>query len=428
MSSPPFDKSDRSSSYWTSFGPGLLWAAAAIGVSHLVQATRAGATAGFALIGVIALALVLKYPFFEFGPRYAAATGTSLVEGYRRIGRWALWLFLAIAIATAVISQAAVVLFTAFLVRFAFGIEWPLAVVAALLLAACGGLLWLGGYRALDMTVKLILIVLTVSTLLAAIVAAPRVDLSTLKIVPDGIVGSIVPFAFVLALVGWMPSPVDTSVWSSLWTLAKNEASGVRVSVRRARQDFMVGYIATGILAIAFLTLGAGVMYGSGVAFSPQGTAFSTQLVDLYSQTLGSWARPVVMAAVLTTMMSTTLTLVDGSPRVIEQTIAHLRSGNTAPPSSAGTGDLYWWILVTLAAITVVILLLFIGNLTTLVDFATIVSFLTAPVLGYLNLRAVTSPEVAAEHRPHRVLLGLTWVGLVLLGGTGILYLISLLG
>ncbi len=427
MSSPPFDKSDRSSSFWTSFGPGLLWAAAAIGVSHLVQATRAGATAGFALIGVIALALVLKYPFFEFGPRYAAATGTSLVEGYRRIGRWALWLFLAIAIATAVISQAAVVLFTAFLVRFAFGIQWPMAVVAALLIAACGALLWLGRYRALDLTVKIILIVLTVSTLLAAIVAAPRVDFSTLKIVPDGIVGSVVPFAFLLALVGWMPSPVDTSVWSSLWTLAKNEASGVRVSVRRAQQDFMVGYIATGILAIAFVTLGAGVMYGSGVTLSPQGTVFSTQLVDLYSQTLGSWARPVVMAAVLTTMMSTTLTVVDGFPRAIEQTIGHLRTVNTTAPSSAGTGDLYWWILVALAASTVGILLLFIGNLTTLVDFATIVSFLTAPVLGYLNLRAVTSPEVAAEHRPHRALLGLTWVGLVLLGGTGILYLISLL-
>ena len=32
-----------------SFGPGLLWAATAIGVSHLVQSTRAGASAGFGL-------------------------------------------------------------------------------------------------------------------------------------------------------------------------------------------------------------------------------------------------------------------------------------------------------------------------------------------------------------------------------------------
>ena len=61
--------------FFVSFGPGLLWAGSAIGVSHLVQSTRAGATAGFALAGVIIFALILKYPFFEFGPRYAAATG-----------------------------------------------------------------------------------------------------------------------------------------------------------------------------------------------------------------------------------------------------------------------------------------------------------------------------------------------------------------
>ena len=36
----------------SSLQPGLLWAGAAIGVSHLVQSTRAGATFGFALLGL----------------------------------------------------------------------------------------------------------------------------------------------------------------------------------------------------------------------------------------------------------------------------------------------------------------------------------------------------------------------------------------
>ena len=35
-------------------GPGLVWAAAAVGVSHLLQSTRAGASYGFALVGVVA--------------------------------------------------------------------------------------------------------------------------------------------------------------------------------------------------------------------------------------------------------------------------------------------------------------------------------------------------------------------------------------
>ena len=96
------------------FGPGLLWAGTAIGISHLVQSTRAGAEGGFTILWVILVALALKYPLFEYGPRYAAATGESLIEGYLRIGRWAVWVYLLITVSTALLIQAAVALFTAF--------------------------------------------------------------------------------------------------------------------------------------------------------------------------------------------------------------------------------------------------------------------------------------------------------------------------
>ena len=52
----PYSPVQRSR-FWSAFGPGLLWAATAIGISHLVQSTRAGALAGFGLSGVILLAL-----------------------------------------------------------------------------------------------------------------------------------------------------------------------------------------------------------------------------------------------------------------------------------------------------------------------------------------------------------------------------------
>ena len=60
-------------------GPGILFASTAIGVSHLVQSTRAGAIAGFGLLWAVVAANLAKYPFFEFGSRYANATGESLV-------------------------------------------------------------------------------------------------------------------------------------------------------------------------------------------------------------------------------------------------------------------------------------------------------------------------------------------------------------
>jgi Mn2+/Fe2+ NRAMP family transporter len=410
-------------SFRANFGPGLLWAAAAIGVSHLVQSTRAGASAGLGLAGVVILALVLKYPFFEYGPRYAAATGESLVEGYRRIGRWALWLYFGITVSTALVIQAAIVLFTSFLLNYAFGIDWPLPVMGAALLVACGALLWIGRFPLLDGAVKAVLVVLALSTLAAAVVTVGRVDGSTLALLPRvGASEGAVSFGFLLALVGWMPSAIDIAVWSSLWTLAKNEVTGGRVSVRLARLDFAVGYVGTGFLAFCFLILGAGVMYGSGRTFSGAGTVFSTQLVELYGATLGAWTRPIVLVAVLTTMLSTSLTVVDGFPRAIERTVLNLRR-RVADGAVPSVGPWYWASLGVLAGLTVVVLWVFAGNLTTMVDFATIVSFLTAPALGYLNLKAVTSPQVPPEDRPSRRMLLLSWTGLVLLGGTALVYL-----
>lgn len=408
--------------FWAGFGPGLLWAAAAIGVSHLVQSTRAGADAGLALAWVILAALVFKYPFFEYGPRYAAATGESLVEGYRRIGRWALWLYLAITVATALGIQVAIVLFTGYLVRFAFGLEWSLLGAVAAVNGACILILALGRYRALDAVTKVILAALAVSTLFAAAVTTPHVVRLSWAPWPAG---ADVPFAFILALVGWMPSAIDIAVWSSLWTLAKDRVMASRASVAVALLDFRIGYVGTAVLAFAFLALGAGVMHGSETSFSGQGTVFAAQLVDLYARTLGGWLEPVVIVAVVTTMASTAVTVVDGFPRAIGRSVRVLR--RDAPRLVVGDEDaVYWTVVALLAAGTLLVAARFAASLTALIDFVTIVSFLTAPVLGYLNLRVVTSPAMPAEARPGAALRRLSWVGLVLLGGTAIGWVVVL--
>ena len=49
-------------------GPGLLFAGAAIGVSHLVQSTRAGADFGLGLLWALLLVNFFKYPFFNSAP------------------------------------------------------------------------------------------------------------------------------------------------------------------------------------------------------------------------------------------------------------------------------------------------------------------------------------------------------------------------
>ena len=96
------------SNLWKALGPGILVACAAIGGSHLVWSTRAGAEFGWSLLWLVLLANLLKFPFFFFGQRYAAATGESLLAGYKRLGIAYVWIFLTINILTGTINIAGV--------------------------------------------------------------------------------------------------------------------------------------------------------------------------------------------------------------------------------------------------------------------------------------------------------------------------------
>lgn len=410
-----------------SFGPGLLWAGSAIGVSHLVQSTRAGGEAGFALAGVIIFALALKYPFFEYGPRYAAATGESLVEGYRRIGKWAVWLFFALAVFTVVITNAAIILFTSSLFQFALGTEVSPVLASALMYALCAVLLRVG-YSALDIAIKVILLTLAVSTLIAAFVVAPQTDFSTFSISLIPPAGSTVTLAFMLALAGWMPSDILISLYSSLWTLAKNQATGIKASVATARLDFKIAYMGTAILAFAFLTLGAGVMYGSGTEFSSNGAVFSTQLIDLYVQTLGPWTKWLMTITALTAMMSTALTVADGYPRVLDRAVKVLTINDPTKTANAPISRPYWVAVILIGIAMTAVLQLFQTSMTQLVDFVTIVAFLTGPIIGFLNLKCVTSPAMPEEHQPGKAMRAYSYFGLAGMTTVAIIFIASRLG
>ena len=94
-------------------GPGLLFAGSAIGVSHLVQSTKAGANFGFGLFWALITINIIKFPFFQFGPRYAAATGENLLEGYKKLGKVFLKIYMILSFATMFTIQTAVTVVTA---------------------------------------------------------------------------------------------------------------------------------------------------------------------------------------------------------------------------------------------------------------------------------------------------------------------------
>ena len=396
-------------------GPGLLFAGAAIGVSHLVQSTRAGADYGWGLLWALLLVNLFKYPFFQFGPRYALATGESLLDGYYKLGKIFLWLYFFLNIATMFTIQTAVTVVTAGLASNLFEIKtnmihWSIGVTAV-----CYSILLIGRYKLLDKVIKVIILVLTISSVLAVTIAFFKGNTSLVfsQMFPNG--DSIL---FLIAFMGWMPAPMDISIWHSIWILEKKTDLKNKFSLKEGLFDFNVGYITTVILGICFLGLGALVMFGSGLEFSDKGNEFAGQLIDLYTSNLGeSWYMIIAIAA-FTTMISTTITTLDASPRAMSKTVQLLFKQKNR--------DFYIFWITILAVGTCLIFLFLLSEMGLLVQIATVLSFLTAPFYAILNYRLVTSNYMPKENHPSLKIKILSLLGIFfLIGFTGV-YLLSL--
>jgi Mn2+/Fe2+ NRAMP family transporter len=407
-------------------GPGLLFAGSAVGVSHLVQSTRAGAAYGTALVIFILLAMLAKFPAFHFAPRYAVATGRSLLSSYRRQGVFAMTFFGLSTLLTVFIGVAGNVLVLAGLTTATLGLELGIFPVAVLASAVGMALLITGHYHLLDLAIKGLVALLTLATVAATLVSLPMIDWQ--------ISGAVLPaqfdlatILFVAALVGWMPTPLDVSVWQSQWTVAKIRDTGYQPTQGQALLDFNIGYVATLVLALCFLILGAAVMHGSGVDFKEDPVAFAEQIIALYKQSLGDWSGYVVGIAALAVMFSTYLTILDGFPRTVANFTLLLRGEEevaTMSPETERERHRYYWVYMgVMVAGALLILANFSTSLPALIDFGATVSFLGAPVFAYLNHRAIHGVEVPIEARPGIALRIWSQCGVAALAGFAALYI-----
>lgn len=403
------------------FGPGLLYAGAAIGVSHLVQSTRAGADFGWDLVWIIVLVNIIKYPVFQTGPRFAAATGETLLHGYKKLGSWAVWIYIVMTICTMFVIMAAISIVTAGLFLQLTGLNLDAAIIAVALLAVSALMLSIGHYQLLDKVMKGIVLALTCSTLIALAFAFGNPTLSDASEAVHFDFGNEMNLLFLVALVGWMPAPVDISIWHSVWSVAKNQEVGERVSMKTAMADFNVGYWGTTVLAVCFLALGALVMYGSGEAMALNSLDFAGQLIHMYTKNLGSWAFPLIALAAFTTMFSTLLTCLDAFPRTLKVGM-DLNTSFTLLGSKSRYS--YWiWILIT-AAGTSGILLFLLKDMRSMVDFATTVSFVLAPVLATLNYFSMNHKSISSEMRQPMWLRIFNLVSIALLTAFSIWFLL----
>jgi Mn2+/Fe2+ NRAMP family transporter len=398
-------------------GPGILLAGAAIGGSHLVASTQAGAKYGWSLLGILFLINLFKYPFFLYSKRYTAATGENILQGYLRLGKRYLIMFFILNIFTGFINIAGVSMITGSLATN-FGITgFSVPIISGFIMFICLLVIVLGGFsmlRSFGTTVVLVLGISTIIALAISIIKGPVAE--------PGFVGTtpwtMASFGFIIVFMGWMPAPIDVSVWPSLWMKSQEIVRQKATSMREAMIDFKTGYFGTVFFAFVFLILGKMVMYGSGTELSSQGSVFARQLIDMYSHTIGQWARPIIIIAAFSAMLSTSLTTIDGYPRTLAASTTILFRALRM----SGKNLHNIWII---AAVGIGFLIInnFSDRLGDMLALAMIVSFLTAPVFAWLNYKIMFCDNVPDIFRPKPWLKALSVSGIIFLTGFSLIFL-----
>lgn len=415
-------------------GPGILFASTAIGVSHLVQSTRAGATYGFALLWAVILANLFKYPFFEYGSRYANAAGESIIDGYHRIGKWMLWLYFFITVGSMFFVCAAVGAVTAGFLDNLFGISASIGANGYMfttigLFVICIALLLIGKYNLLDSLIKIIASVLLITTVVAFVLTlahGPQPK-SPNFIPPEILDPQGVGIAFLIALMGWMPTAVDLSAWNSLWTIERIKQTGYKPKLKETLFDFNLGYLVSAVLAICFMTFGAYMIYGTGTVMPDKGHLFANEVVKLYTITIGDWSYIIIAAAAFSIMFSTSITVFDGYARALERTSELLFLKPREAKEALNTRSFYIGSLLLVGIGSFLIIYFFGKSLKFLVDLATTISFLIAPVIAIVNFKLVLGKNVGPDAHPPMWLKVLSILGIVFLTGFSLFYLWTLM-
>lgn len=397
-------------------GPGILLAATSVGASHILMAPEAGARFEYRLVWLVILVHVLKYPAFEFAPRYVAARGESLLDAYARAPgprHWALWLGLVDMVVQAVGVLAALIGLTAsFLVASVGGLglgAWGLLLAIGLLAA----LRW-GRYSSLRATNLVLMGVLGLGTLVAFAAAPPPLAAVPQLLTPSIPSGSLL---LVAAILGYMPTSVAVSIWHSLWALEQGRfRTGAKLSLEERKSrlkqglvDLRLGYLLSALLAVAFVCLGATLLHPRGLV--PEGPQVALTLSSLYTLVLGPWMKPVFLAIAFCALLTTCYTSMDGFPRTF---VATLRALSGKPGGSSGTGRTYWIFLLGATALGMTLLAL-VPDPPTVVKGVGAFGLLLSPFYFGLNLWAVTRLVDEPELRPSRFLILLSFCGIATL-------------
>lgn len=313
-------------------GPGIVLAASIVGSGELIATTALGAKVGYTMLWLVIVSCLIKSVVQAFLGRYVIARAETGLDAVNRVpgprGRrinwvvtaWAVMVFLTLFQVTAMYIGVSQVMFQV----SGFPVwAWLLAFWALTLVLLLGG-----GYERMERLAMVKVGIFTLITFLAAIllVLSPSFSVAemaggfTFRLPDEGLAIAIAVFG--ITGVGATELYVYT-----YWCVEKGYArytgphEDTEAWRRRARGwvhvmnvDVLFSMIIYTVATIAFYLLGAGILHAAGEV--PNGAQMIPVLSNIYTQTLGGWAKYLFYVGAVVILFGTVVAATAGHSRM----------------------------------------------------------------------------------------------------------------
>lgn len=314
-------------------GPGIVLSASIVGSGELIATTTLGAKVGYTVMWLVIFSCLIKAVVQSFLGRYTIAMGETGLEAFNRIPgkfgkvNWVIYAW-ALMVLITLFQISAMFIGVSQVMKIFTGIEvvwWVLAFFVLTLVLLLGG-----AYHRIEKIAMVKVGLFTLITLLAAVVLTRMPEYFSWSDIVQGFEFELPAAGIGIALATFGITGVGATelYMYTYWCVEKGYArytgphENSEAWRRRARGwvhvmnvDVVFSMIIYTVATIAFYLLGAGILHGMGLV--PGATDMIVILSNIYTQTLGPWAKWVFYVGAIIILYGTIFAATAGHSRML---------------------------------------------------------------------------------------------------------------
>ena len=301
-------------------GPGIVVAVTGVGAGDLVATLIAGARYGYALLWAAVIGCILKIALAEATGRYHLATGFTMLEGWRSLGRWTSWYFGIYIVLWGFVYGGTAMSATALPLAALFPDVLPFWAWGAMSGIAGAVFVLFNRYAMFEAVMKIFIALMFITVVGLAILVVPNVSAALTGLVPRLPEGSAI---YTLGLIGGVGGTITLAAYG-YWVGAKGWHGPQWIPMMRL--DNRVAYIATGIFVVAMLIVGAELLHSANIALA-KGDRGLVDLADILRERFGSPVATLFLVGFFATTFSSILGVWHGVSLLFADFVRNLRGG-----------------------------------------------------------------------------------------------------